>query len=93
MTRVFRRLVFVLTLLTASCTATKGEFSLVNRASEDGDLALWDDHKAFVLTNGVWHKAEAFTMWDNARVNVPESFMRKLIAEAPPLPDRSFAHG
>lgn len=34
MTRVFRRLVFVLTLLTASCIANQGHFSLVNKAKE-----------------------------------------------------------
>lgn len=57
----------------------------------DSDLAVWDDSKAFVLTNGRWYEHEAFQMWHEARINVERSFLRQLLAEAPPLPDSAFA--
>jgi len=54
------------------------------------DLAVWDDVEAHVLTNGRWHRADAFEMFGEARINVERSFICQLIAEAPPLPDGAF---
>jgi hypothetical protein len=56
----------------------------------DSDLAIWDDVEAHVLTNGRWYSADAIEMFCEARINVDRSFMRKLKAEAPPLPDGAF---
>jgi hypothetical protein len=57
----------------------------------DGDLAVWNDLEAWVATNGTWYRWPAFHLWDNARINVEGSFIRQLIAEAPPLPVSAFA--
>lgn len=57
----------------------------------DSDLSVWDDHQAFVLTNNHWYSADAFEMFCEARINVEWSFVRQLMAEAPPLPHGAFA--
>jgi hypothetical protein len=56
----------------------------------DSDLAVWDDEPAYVLTNGFWYPADACEMICEARINVEVSFLRQLIAEAPPLPDGAY---
>ena len=57
----------------------------------DSDLAIWDDVKAYVLTNGRWYPADAVEMFCEARINVEGSFLRQLIADAPSLPKGAFA--
>jgi hypothetical protein len=52
----------------------------------DGDLAVWDDGQAYVLTNGVWREAEAFVLWHEAAVNIAPAYIAELLRNAPPLP-------
>jgi hypothetical protein len=53
----------------------------------DGDVVVWSDHAgAWVLTNGKWYAVDLWTVWNEAKINVPVAHLIAKLRDAPPLP-------
>lgn len=59
----------------------------------DNTPAVWNDVEGWTLANGVWHKEETFTLWQEARV-LSEAEFNKLYPRAlTTMPKEAFAAG
>jgi hypothetical protein len=57
----------------------------------DYDPVVWNDVEAWVLTNGVWHKADAFQMINQATILSAAEFAKQFPSIERTLPKEAFA--